>query len=83
MTTLIALRLGKERFSKLEPLSAASFEAKGCVDGSEWMANHVHLLTGLKPVHSVAGFLKIVKSKLTKWFDEKQVSGNRACLLLT
>jgi putative transposase len=35
------------------------------------MPDHIHLLARLKPVHSVAGFLKIVKSKSSKWVNEK------------
>ena len=34
------------------------------------MPDHIHLLTRLKPIHSVSGFLKVVKSKSSKWVNE-------------
>ena len=38
------------------------------------MPDHIHLLVRLKPVHSVAGFLKIVKSKSSKWVNDEKLS---------
>ena len=37
------------------------------------VSDHVHLLARLKPIHSVSDFLKIVKSKSSKWVNDKKL----------